>query len=398
MQKGLATEHGSELLRNALEHLLDGGVVSNEGGRHLQALWWDIADGGLDIVWNPLNEVAAVLVLDVQHLLVDLLRGHTATEHGRCGQVASVTWVRGSHHILGVKHLLSQLGNSKRAVLLGPAGSQWGEANQEEVKTWERNQVHRQLTKVRVQLTREPQAASHTGHDSRHQVVQITKGWGGELQSTEADIIQGLVVNAHHLISVLHKLMDGQGGVVRLNDSVRHLGRWNNGESQHHTVGVLLTDLRNQESAHSRASATAQGVSNLEALQAVAALCLLADDIEDGVDQLGTFGVVTLGPVVTGTGLTEHEVVRTEDLAIWTSTDGVHSSGLQIHQDGTRHIASASGLVVVHIDALQLQVRVSLVGTSWVHAVLIGDNLPKLGTNLVPALASLDVDDFSHFF
>jgi hypothetical protein len=29
--------------------------------------------------------------------------------------------------------------------------------------------------------------------------------------------------------------------------------------------------------------------------------------------------------------------------------------------------------------------------------VLIGDDLPELSTNLVAALASLDVDDFSHF-
>ncbi len=39
----------------------------------------------------------------------------------------------------------------------------------------------------------------------------------------------------------------------------------------------------------------------LEALQTVVTLSLLTDDIEDGVDELGTLGVVTLGPVVTGT-------------------------------------------------------------------------------------------------
>jgi hypothetical protein len=29
--------------------------------------------------------------------------------------------------------------------------------------------------------------------------------------------------------------------------------------------------------------------------------------------------------------------------------------------------------------------------------VLIGDNLPELGTDLVTALTSLDMDDFTHF-
>jgi hypothetical protein len=50
-------------------------------------------------------------------------------------------------------------------------------------------------------------------------------------------------------------------------------------------------------------------VDELKALEAVAALGLLAHDVQDGVDELGALGVVTLGPVVTGTGLPEDEVV-----------------------------------------------------------------------------------------
>lgn len=35
-------------------------------------------------------------------------------------------------------------------------------------------------------------------------------------------------------------------------------------------------------------------------LEAVAVLGLLADDVEDGVDELGALGAVALGPVVAG--------------------------------------------------------------------------------------------------
>ncbi len=73
MEKGLATEHGGELLANALEELLDGSAVTNEGGRHLETTRGDVANSGLDVVRDPLNKVRAVLVLDVEHLLVDLL-------------------------------------------------------------------------------------------------------------------------------------------------------------------------------------------------------------------------------------------------------------------------------------------------------------------------------------
>merc|ERR1711998_346460 len=105
VEEGLAAEHGSELLTNSLEHLLDGSGVTEEGDGHLETLWWDIADGGLDVVWNPFNEVGGVLVLDVKHLLVNLLGGHTATEHGGGGEVTAVTWVGGAHHVLGIEHL-----------------------------------------------------------------------------------------------------------------------------------------------------------------------------------------------------------------------------------------------------------------------------------------------------
>ena len=49
--------------------------------------------------------------LDVEHLLVHLLHGHPASEHGGHGEVAAVPGVAGRHHVLGVEHLLGQLGN-----------------------------------------------------------------------------------------------------------------------------------------------------------------------------------------------------------------------------------------------------------------------------------------------
>lgn len=59
-------------------------------------------------------------------------------------------------------------------------------------------------------------------------------------------------------------------------------------------VRILLTDLRNEQCTHTRASTTTQRVSDLETLETVARLSLLADNIEDGVNQLSTLSVVTL--------------------------------------------------------------------------------------------------------
>ena len=45
-----------------------------------------------------------------------------------------------------------------------------------------------------------------------------------------------------------------------------------------------------------------------------------------------TFGVVSFGPVISSPGLSEHEVVRSEDLAEGARPHAVHGAGLQINQ------------------------------------------------------------------
>merc|ERR1712144_116098 len=363
VKEGLAAEHAGELLGDTLPELLDGSGVTDEDGRHLETLGGDVAHGGLDVVGDPLHEVRGVLVLDVEHLLVNLLGGHAATEEGGAREVATVTGIGSAHHVLGIEHLLGELGDGERTVLLGSTGGQRREASEEEVETGEWDEIDSELAQVRVELTGEAQAASDTGHAGGAQVVEIAVCRGGQLESTEADVVQRLVVKAHALVSILDKLVDRKGGIVWLHNCVGHFGRWHNREGKHHTVRVLLTDLGDQESSHTGARATSERVAELEALEAIAGLGLLADDIKHGIDELRTLGVVSLGPIVSGASLSEDKVVGAEELAEGAGTDGVHGTGLQIHQDGTGDVAATSGLVVVHVDALELKVGVTVVGT-----------------------------------
>ena len=135
---------------------------------------------------------------------------------------------------------------------------------------------------------------------------------------------------------------------------------------------------------------------NLESLKAVATLSLLSDNIEDGVDELGSLGVMSLGPVVSGSGLSEDEVVGSEELSEGTGSDGVHGTGLEVHKDGSGDVSSSGGLVVVNVDSLKLEVGVTVVGTGGVNSVLVGDDLPEFRTDLVTALSGLDVNNLSH--
>jgi len=192
VQESLATEHGSELVADTLEQLLDGGRVTDEGGRHLEAARGNGAQSGLNVVGDPLDEVALVLVLDVAHLVLNLLHGDLTAEESGAGEVAAVAEVRGSHHVLGVEHLLGQLGNADLAVLVGTTAGQGSEADHEEVQTREGNHVDSQLAKVGVELTGETEGGGDSGHDGGDQVVQVTVRGLGELESTHADVVQSL--------------------------------------------------------------------------------------------------------------------------------------------------------------------------------------------------------------
>ena len=55
---------------------------------------------------------------------------------------------------------------------------------------------------------------------------------------------------------------------------------------------------------------------------------------------------------------------------------------LQVHEHRSRHVAAARGLVEVDVDALQLQVRVPVVGARGVDAVLVRDDLHYMASVL----------------
>ena len=85
-----------------------------------------------------------------------------------------------------------------------------------------------------------------------------------------------------------------------------------------------------------------------------------------------------LGPVVASSRLSKDKVVRPEDGSIGSGTDGVHGARLEVEEDGSGHILATAGLIVVHIDALQLEVRGSSIIAIGLDAVLIRDDLPEL--------------------
>ena len=164
------------------------------------------------------------------------------------------------------------------------------------------------------------------------------------MQIGTQDGLAYLIVNAESLIGVLDKLVNGEGGVVWLDNGVGDLWRWNDGEGRHHAVGELLADLRNEKGSHASTSTTTQRVRDLEALEAVTALSLTTNDIQHLVDKLGALGVVALGPVVAGARLAEDEVVGTEQATERTSTYGIHGAWFKVDKNGAGDILVGTSL------------------------------------------------------
>ena len=106
---------------------------------------------------------------------------------------------------------------------------------------------------------------------------------------------------------------------------------------------------------------------------------------------------MTFSPVVSGSSLTEDEVVWSEELTERSGSDGIHGSWFEIHKDCSGDVSSSGGFIIVNVDSFQLEIRVAMVRTGRVNSVFVGDDLPEFGTNLVTALTCLDVDDFSHY-
>ena len=115
-----------------------------------------------------------------------------------------------------------------------------------------------------------------------------------------------------------------------------YLGRRHNGECVHDPVRVFFSYLADEQGAHTGAGTAPKWVCELEALQTVAVFRFLPDHIKHSVDELSALGVVTFGPVVSGSALAKDETFRTEYSPIWTRPDRIHSAGFQIQQDGAR--------------------------------------------------------------
>jgi len=64
-----------------------------------------------------------------------------------------MSWVGGTHHVLGIEHLLGEFWDSKSSVYLRSSGGKWSETNHEEMESWEWDEVDTEFSEIGVKLT-----------------------------------------------------------------------------------------------------------------------------------------------------------------------------------------------------------------------------------------------------
>ena len=79
-------------------------------------------------------------------------------------------------------------------------------------------------------------------------------------------------------------------------------------------------------------------------LKAVTWLGFLSGDVQNWVDKLSSFSIVTFGPVISGARLSKNEVIGAENLSKGSGSDRVHGTGLQIDENSTGDIFASGSL------------------------------------------------------
>merc|ERR1719361_674911 len=113
MEESFSSVHSSELSGQTLEDSFERCGVGNESCAHGTRSRRNFDNGTLNVVRNPLHKVVCLLALQLVHVVVNIIGGHSSSEaEGRCQVLAIIRFFVGEE-VSGAISLGSEFLNSK---------------------------------------------------------------------------------------------------------------------------------------------------------------------------------------------------------------------------------------------------------------------------------------------
>jgi hypothetical protein len=181
-----------------------------------------------------------------------------------------------------------------------------------------RNQRGHETNEIVVHVSGVSEGSGGGSHDVGHQGVGLGISEVGALKSIVGDSIKGSVIEDDDTVSVKGKALEGEEGVVGLDDGIRDFDQiGENGVGLNELFGESVVDSFEEIRAETGAGTTSDGVAEDKTIKTVRAVSLTIDHIHD-LFLDGFTNTVAYTPIVTGSSsfFAEENVFGVVELAV----------------------------------------------------------------------------------
>ena len=191
---------------------------------------------------------------------------------------------------------------------------------------------------------------------------------------------------------MLESGVGGQDGVVGLNNSGGDLRSGIDGKLQLGLLPVVHGKSLHEKGRKSRSSSSSKGVEEQKSLKTSTLVSKLPDPVQDEVHNLLADGVVAPGVVVGGVLLSVDQLLRMVKLTVSSNSGLVNDSWLQVNEDSSWNMLSASGLGEEGLEGVVPKCLVRGHAAIGLDSMLEAVELPTSIANLATGLADMNRD------
>lgn len=150
VEESSPSEHGRKLVSKSFECFLYGGTVIKKGGGGFLSFGWYITHSCFHVIRNPIDKWSRICVLHCGDGFLYVPHSELASEHSCSGKVPSLARITGYHHVLRSEHVTSKFRDAVWSVALRVSADEWCVGGNEEMKSWKRNHIYCEFSKVCV--------------------------------------------------------------------------------------------------------------------------------------------------------------------------------------------------------------------------------------------------------